>query len=220
MDRHRLVGDLPVVVRLAPVPAAAPLRPGEGAPRLGNSRPADSAFAGLPRHICVRRQGQAGGPGRAPPGSGWPVAVNFTEPVAGPQDGRQAAGDVVAGLFREHGLSLVASAQSGQWTSFAAISADGSKVYFATYAQLTIHQTGPVTGQVRVVDLATGRSRVVYAPAGQPGLITSDPGAGYLLLQIQGKAEQSVRLARLDLATGKVTNLPSAWLGPGAVLYW
>ncbi len=35
------------------------------------------------------------------------MAVNFTGPVAGPQDGRQAAGDVVAGLFREHGLSLV-----------------------------------------------------------------------------------------------------------------
>ncbi len=114
----------------------------------------------------------------------------------------------------------VAQAQSGQWTSFAAISADGTKVYFATYAQLTMHQTGPVTGQVRVVDLATGRSRVVYAPAGQPGLITSDPGAGYLLLQIQGKAKQPVRLARLDLATGKVANLPSAWLGQGAVLYW
>jgi len=35
------------------------------------------------------------------------VAVNFTGPVTGPQDARQAAGDVVAGLFREHGLSLV-----------------------------------------------------------------------------------------------------------------
>jgi RNA polymerase sigma-70 factor (sigma-E family) len=33
--------------------------------------------------------------------------VNFTGPVTGPQDTRQAAGDIVAGLFREHGLSLV-----------------------------------------------------------------------------------------------------------------
>lgn len=33
--------------------------------------------------------------------------VNFSGPVTGPQDTRQAAGDVVTGLFREHGLSLV-----------------------------------------------------------------------------------------------------------------
>jgi RNA polymerase sigma-70 factor (sigma-E family) len=35
------------------------------------------------------------------------VAVNVTRPVAGSQDGQQAASDVVARLFREHGLSLV-----------------------------------------------------------------------------------------------------------------
>ncbi len=34
------------------------------------------------------------------------MPVNFTRP-ARPRDGRQAAGDVVAGLFRAHGLSLV-----------------------------------------------------------------------------------------------------------------
>jgi RNA polymerase sigma-70 factor (sigma-E family) len=33
--------------------------------------------------------------------------VNFTGPVTGPQDTRPAAGDIVTGLFREHGLSLV-----------------------------------------------------------------------------------------------------------------
>jgi hypothetical protein len=114
----------------------------------------------------------------------------------------------------------VAQAQSGQWISFAAITAGGTKVYFTTYARQTIHSSGSMTGQVRVVDLATGRSRAVFAPAGQPGLITSDPAVQYLLLQIQGKAGQSARLARLDLAAGKVTYLPSGWLGQDAVLYW
>jgi RNA polymerase sigma-70 factor (sigma-E family) len=33
--------------------------------------------------------------------------VNFTGPMTGPRDTRQAPADVVAGLFREHGLSLV-----------------------------------------------------------------------------------------------------------------
>jgi hypothetical protein len=115
----------------------------------------------------------------------------------------------------------VAQARSGQWISFAAISADGSKVYFAIYAEPAIPPTGPWTGQVRVVDLATGRSREVYAPAGQPGLITSDPGVRHLLLQIHGKAGPRARLARLDLATGKVTYLPSGWLGLlGDWLFW
>jgi len=35
------------------------------------------------------------------------VGVSFTRPVTGSQDERRAADDVVAGLFREHGLSLV-----------------------------------------------------------------------------------------------------------------
>ena len=117
----------------------------------------------------------------------------------------------------------VAQARSGQWISFAAISADGSKVYFAIYAQQAIGQIRPSYGQVRVVDLATGRSRAVYAPAGQPGLITSDPGVRHLLLQIHAQADRPgrLRLARLDLATGKATYLPSGWLGLlGDVLDW
>jgi hypothetical protein len=42
----------------------------------------------------------------------------------------------------------------------------------------------------------------------------------YLLLQIQATHGLSVRLARLNLATGKVTYLPSGWLGQAAVIYW
>jgi len=115
----------------------------------------------------------------------------------------------------------VAQAQAGQWISFAAISADGSKVYFSVYGEQAIGHTRPWAGQVRVMNLATGRSRLVYAPAGQPGLITSDSRVRFLLLQIHGQAGRPARLARLDLATGKATYLPSGWLGLlGAVLYW
>jgi len=61
----------------------------------------------------------------------------------------------------------------------------------------------------------------VYAPAGQAGLVTADPAVRNFLLQIQQRAPASLRLARLDLATGRVTDLPSGWLGPiGAVLVW
>ncbi len=47
---------------------------------------------------------------------------------------------------------------------FAAISPDGSTLYFATFTQ---GPSGPGLGQVRALNLATGRSRVVYAPAGR-----------------------------------------------------
>jgi hypothetical protein len=116
----------------------------------------------------------------------------------------------------------VAQAQSGQWIPFAAISPDGRKIYFAAYTQQGLTATGPMTGQIAVVDLVTGRSRAVYTgAAGKPGLITSDPGVQYLLLQIPRKTGQPPRLARLDLSTGKITYLPSGWLGLiGTPLTW
>ena len=62
---------------------------------------------------------------------------------------------------------------------------------------------------------------LVYAPAGQAGLVTADPAVRNFLLQIQQRGPTPLRLARLDLATGRVTDLPSGWLvPPGAVLTW
>jgi hypothetical protein len=124
------------------------------------------------------------------------------------------------GSAAARGRTVVLAAQFGPsaWISFAAISQDGRAVYFTTYPE---PPTGPGVGQVRVVDLASGRSRVVYAPAGQPGLIAVDPSVRHLLLQIQAKGTKSLKLASLDLATGHVTSLPSAWLGfSGAVITW
>jgi hypothetical protein len=101
---------------------------------------------------------------------------------------------------------------------FATISPDGSTLYFATFPEGSV---GPGVGQVRALNLATGRSRVVYTPAGRPGLVTADPAVQNFLLQIQQPGTIPLRLARLDLTTGHVTDLPSGWLGPvGAVITW
>lgn len=124
------------------------------------------------------------------------------------------------GSAAARGRTVVQAAQFGmsQWISFAAISRDGHAVYFTTYPE---PPTSPWLGQVRVVDLATGRFRVVHTPAGQPGLITADPSVRHLLLQIQSKATPSMKLASLDLAAGTVTYLPSAWIGSiGDVITW
>jgi hypothetical protein len=53
--------------------------------------------------------------------------------------------------------------------------------------------------------------------------VYADPSIRYLLLQLQpalGPASQSVRLARLDIATGQVAYLRAPWIGSGAGTAW
>ena len=119
------------------------------------------------------------------------------------------------GSAADRGRTVVRAAQFGgsEAVLFAAITPDGKAVYFTTYRLV-----GRVTGQVRELDLATGRSRIVYAPAGLPGAVTADPAVQHLLLQIEGTGKASStppppELASLNLATGKVSYLPNGWLG-------
>jgi len=115
----------------------------------------------------------------------------------------------------------VAEAPSGHWISFAAISADGSEVYFSTFTKPGATPGRPMTGQIDVVNPATGQSRLVYQAAGDPDLIASDRTVKHLLLQIRGKdAQRIARLIRLDLTTGKAADLPAGKFGLPAVLYW
>lgn len=136
--------------------------------------------------------------------------------------------DAAPGNLAERGRTVARAAQFGRsdWISFAAVSADGSAVYFTTYLEDTFPPQA-WAGQVRVVDLATERSRLVTASAGEPGLLAADPSVRHLLLQIQQPQSTrdprvpSFRLAELDLATGRVTYLPSAWIGYfGANITW
>jgi hypothetical protein len=101
--------------------------------------------------------------------------------------------------------------------NFAAVSPDGSTLYFVTFP-VTRVRAGP--GRVRALNLATGQLRVVYTTAGQPALVTADPAVQNLLLVIF-QERTGLRLARLDLATGRVTSLPSSWVGSaGPVFTW
>lgn len=115
----------------------------------------------------------------------------------------------------------VAVAPSGHWISFAAISADGSQVYFSTFTKPGSTPGRPMTGQIDVVNLTTGQSRLVSKTTGDPDLIASDRTVRYLLLQIRSKdAQRITRLIRLDLITGKATDLPAGKFGLSTVLYW
>jgi Tol biopolymer transport system component len=105
------------------------------------------------------------------------------------------------------------------------ITPDGSALYFST------DLTGPAlakegsheTWQLRVADVATGKSRTVKSFAGSRGSVSADPSVRYLLLQLQpalGTASQSVRVARLDIATGQVVYLRAPGIGSGAGIIW
>jgi hypothetical protein len=120
------------------------------------------------------------------------------------------------GPAAERGRVVAQPAQFGPdtWIPYAVISPDGQDVYFTTYTADPAVQS---TGQVWVLDLATGQSRVVHAPAGEPAYPQADPAVDHLLLQIQAANYRSSRLVNLDLATGKVTSMPP---GMGDVLGW
>lgn len=133
---------------------------------------------------------------------------------------RMIPASAAPGAAADRGRTLVQAAAFGpaDWVSFAVISPAGNTLYFTTFPQ---NQSGPGTGQVRALDLATGRSRVLDTQAGQPGLVTADPAAAHFLLQVEQPHTGQIRLASLDLATGRLSYPPSGWLAQmGAVLTW
>jgi hypothetical protein len=135
----------------------------------------------------------------------------------GPSVVRVIPTSAAPGSAADRGRTVARAAQFGRsdWVLCAVITPDGKAVYFTTYPESSLNGW---SGQVRELDLATGRSRIVYAPAGLPGAVTADPLVRHLLLQIEVKAKPSLsppppKLASLDLATGKITYLPNGWLG-------
>jgi hypothetical protein len=114
----------------------------------------------------------------------------------------------------------VVRAAAGRWIALSQISADGSEVYYSDYTEATLGNHKPMTGQIRAMDLATGRSRLIYIPKGGPGVMTFDSSARYLVMQVFEDAQHPARLVRLDLVTGQVAYLPSRRFALPALLYW
>jgi hypothetical protein len=124
-----------------------------------------------------------------------------------------------AGQAADRGRTVLATAQvdrlGGSGLYFAAISADGKTVYFSASPE---DDSGRQAVPVQALDIATGQVRVVQTIPRQAGLIVTDPGVRHLLLRTLGPGTASTspelataRLALLDLATGKISYLPSGW---------
>jgi hypothetical protein len=134
--------------------------------------------------------------------------------------------DAAPGTAAQRSRTVARAAAFGPSTDISAdvITADGSALYFTTNATgAVLSREHPFAWQLRMADLATGRSRVQASYPGLPFGLSADPAGRFLLIQSQlGRGISTPRLARLDTATGKVTRLPAAWLGPdhGAVIAW
>jgi hypothetical protein len=124
-----------------------------------------------------------------------------------------------AGNAADRGRTVLQTAQvdrlGGMGLYFAAISADGKTVYFSASPE---DHSGRSAVPVRALDIATGQIHVVQTIPRQAGLIVTDPQVRHLLLRTLGPGTASTppalataRLALLDLATGKISYLPSGW---------
>jgi hypothetical protein len=139
--------------------------------------------------------------------------------------------DSAAGTAAERSRLVAKAAQFGSSAEInsGVITPDGAALYFTTNltGSALANEGSHERWQLRVTDLATGQSHAVTSFAGFTGSVSADPSGRYLLLQLQPTlgstsppAAPSVRLARLDIATGQVTYLHAAWLGSGGWIAW
>jgi hypothetical protein len=91
------------------------------------------------------------------------------------------------------------------------VAPDGKAVYFATFQGA--HNPAQVSWQLRVVDLATGQTRLVRSfpgTSGGPDAGAFDPTGRYLVVEPVRPTAAPATLAVLDLATGQLTQLNAA----------
>jgi Tol biopolymer transport system component len=90
------------------------------------------------------------------------------------------------------------------------VSPDGRTVYFSTFKTAS---DKPVWGsfQLRAFDLATGQTRLVRGFPGADLRVTFDPTGRYLLAGSMLRTGPATKLARLDIATGQLTQLNTSW---------
>jgi len=100
------------------------------------------------------------------------------------------------------------------------VAPDGKTVYFDTFR--VRHGKPTWRGwQLRAFDLATGRTSLVRSlpgTQGTPAAVASDPTGRFLMIEYALR-DGPTRLARLDLATGRLTPLNARWVVDAAIAW-
>jgi hypothetical protein len=108
------------------------------------------------------------------------------------------------------------------------VSPDGKTVYFATFKEDKFDKPVWSSWQLRVFDLATGRTRLVRSfpgTEGGPAAVTFDPTGRYMVVESvvnTGPASEPLPATKLDLvdvATGQLTQLNASWAVDPAIAW-
>ena len=99
------------------------------------------------------------------------------------------------------------------------VAPDGKTVYFGTFR---VRQDKPTWRgwQLRALDLATGQTslvRSVPGTQGTPAAVSADPTGRFLMIEYATR--HGTRLARLDLATGRLTPVNARWVVEAAIAW-
>ena len=100
------------------------------------------------------------------------------------------------------------------------IARDGKTVYFGTF-RIRHGKPAGTSWQLRALDLASGRTRLVRSlpgSQGTPAAVNPDPAGRFLMIEYTTHPGQN-RLARLDVATGRLTPVNARWLVNPAIAW-
>ncbi|HEV2377909.1 MAG TPA: hypothetical protein VGS19_37835 [Streptosporangiaceae bacterium] len=123
--------------------------------------------------------------------------------------------DAPPGPVLQRGRLVARDGEFGRDTAIGGmdLAPDGKTVYFASF-HFKHNKPVDTNWQLRRFDLATGQTRLVRNVPGTQGTeaaATPDPTGRYLLIEYTAPRTWATRLARLDIATGQVTQLNASW---------
>jgi hypothetical protein len=126
--------------------------------------------------------------------------------------------DAAPGTAAQRSRELVRARSYGATDNInsAVITPDGAKVYFTT------NTTGPAydsTWTLRSASVATGQVSVVGRYAGFPDYFTANPQVTQILVADEANPASIARMVRVDLARGKLTQLPRPGWDPAKYTY-
>jgi hypothetical protein len=131
--------------------------------------------------------------------------------------------DAPAGSLASRGRMVARNGESGRATALGGleIAPDGRSAYFSTFS---VRNSKPAGGwQLRAFDLATGHAHLVRSFPGTSATsaaVTASPSGRYLLIEyLPHTAHGGTRLARLDVTTGKMTQVNASWAAEAAIAW-
>ncbi len=130
--------------------------------------------------------------------------------------------DAAPGPLAKRGRIIAHNGEFGRTTIIGGmdIAPDGKTAYFATF-RVKHNKPAGRNWQLRAIDLATGQTRLIRSFPGTQGTeaaATADPTGRYLLVEYDPRAG-GTRLARLDLQTGRLTQLSAGWATEAAIAW-